>query len=376
MNTTAMPSDSTERPLVLITGSSGLIGSRLTSALNQRYRVVGLDVEQPVDDELETNWLNCDLTDARAIRATLSQVAGRYGDNFASVIHLAGYYDDSGKPNPLYRDLTVEGTRHLIQALQRFNVEQFVFSSSLLVMKPAEDHQPIRSDSPVDADWEYPRSKLAAENVILVERGDIPTVLLRIAGVYDEKCHALPIAQQIHRIYTKQLASYVFPGDQTNGQAFVHLNDLVACIECVIERRAELEPCVTFLVGEEDVMSYGELQEKLGLLIHGEVWPTLRIPKVVAKVGAWIKKKMATDEASAPVVQPWMVDLADQDYPIDIRRTRQLLGWEPKYKLRTTLAAIVAKLHNDPRGWYECNQLPVPSMVAQQKNDADRVHRS
>jgi hypothetical protein len=39
-----------EKPVVLVTGSSGLIGSRIVPALTERYRVVGFDVK-PLDDE-------------------------------------------------------------------------------------------------------------------------------------------------------------------------------------------------------------------------------------------------------------------------------------------------------------------------------------
>jgi hypothetical protein len=42
-----------------------------------------------------------------------------------------------------------------------------------------------------------------------------------------------------------------------------------------------------FLLAEPDVMSYEELQDQLGRLIHGREWPTIRIPKPVDKAGAW-----------------------------------------------------------------------------------------
>jgi nucleoside-diphosphate-sugar epimerase len=49
--------------------------------------------------------------------------------------------------------------------------------------------------------WDYPRSKIEAERVIREERGNIPAVILRIVGVYDDYGHTIPIAQQIARIY-------------------------------------------------------------------------------------------------------------------------------------------------------------------------------
>src|SRR5690606_34877252 len=145
-----------------------------------------------------------------------------------------------GEPSPLYQDLTVEGTRRLLQGLQNFTVEQFVFSSSLLVQASSEEGQPIRENSPLDAEWDYPKSKLEAEDVIQKEARAIPTVILLLAGVYDDVCHSIPISQQIARIYEKQLESYFVPGDLSCGQSFLHLDDLVSCFQATVERRINL----------------------------------------------------------------------------------------------------------------------------------------
>src|SRR5690606_18425788 len=97
----------------------------------------------------------------------------------------------------------------LLNALMSFDVEQFVFSSSILVMQPVEEEYEIISEkSPTEGNWDYPRSKLEAEQVLMNEHGNIPVVILRIAGVYDDACHSIPIAQQISRIYEKKLESY------------------------------------------------------------------------------------------------------------------------------------------------------------------------
>jgi nucleoside-diphosphate-sugar epimerase len=51
-------------------------------------------------------------------------------------------------------------------------------------------------DSPLAAAWDYPRSKLAAEQVLRDRHRDLPIVVLRIAGVYDDRCHSIPIAHE------------------------------------------------------------------------------------------------------------------------------------------------------------------------------------
>jgi nucleoside-diphosphate-sugar epimerase len=208
-----------------------------------------------------------------------------------------------------------------------------------------------------DQPWDYPRSKIEAEQLIRQERGQIPTVILRIAGVYDEDCHSISIAQHISRIYEKKFESYFFPGDSGHGQAFVHLDDLITCLQRVVELRRELNNEI-FLIAEPDVMSYAELQDQLGELIHHKEWPTIRIPKVMARAGAWAQEKIAGEEET--FIKPWMVDLADAHYPVAIGHARERLGWEPKHSLRETLPEMIGGLKQDPQKWYEMNGLSWP----------------
>jgi nucleoside-diphosphate-sugar epimerase len=349
-----------EIPVVLVTGSTGLIGSRLIQELSTNHEVVGLDVKPPAKTPPSVDFIQCDLTDDADTGRALARLEERHGKKIGSVIHLAAYYDFSGEPSPLYRKLTVEGTRRLLTGLTRFEVEQFVFSSTILMMEPAEDDQTINETSPVlepDETWDYPRSKMEAERLIRENRGAIPTVILRIAGVYDEYCHSIPLSQQISRIYEKKIEAYLFPGDAEHGQAFIHLNDLVSCFRRTVAVRRQLGPIEVFLIAEPEVMSYEELQDNIGLLIHGTEWPTIRIPKLVAKAGAWAQDVISS--TGETFIKPWMVDLADAHYPVEIERARKRLGWEPTSRLRYTLGEMIAHLKRDPKRWYQINGLNV-----------------
>ncbi len=358
-----------EKPMILVTGSAGLIGTRTLEALSSNYSVVGMDVKRPEKIVAETGFVECDLTKDESVVQALDTVRDTYGERLASVIHLAAYYDFSGEPSDMYRKLTVEGTFRLLKKLREFQTEQFVFSSSLLVMEPAEDeNEKITEFSPLEDDpWDYPRSKIEAEQLIRQERGQIPTVILRIAGVYDEDCHSISIAQHISRIYEKKFESYFFPGDSDHGQAFVHLDDLITCLQRVVELRRELNNEI-FLIAEPDVMSYAELQDQLGELIHHKEWPTIRIPKVMAKAGAWAQEKIAGEEET--FIKPWMVDLADAHYPVAIGHARERLGWDPKDRLRDTLPEMIRRLKQDPQRWYKTNGLSWPEDEKEESGDS------
>src|ERR1700730_2390932 len=107
-----------------------------------------------------------DLTSENAVKAAFERVRIAYGNRIASVVHLAAYYDLSGEPNPLYEQITVQGTKRLLQQLKGFQVEQLIFSSTMLVHAPTDPGRPINEDSPIDPRWPYPQSKVETEALI------------------------------------------------------------------------------------------------------------------------------------------------------------------------------------------------------------------
>ena len=349
------------KEIVIITGSSGLIGSAVVRRFAERFAVIGLDHEGPPHPPPAAECVCVDLTSDESVQAALKRVRTAYGDRIASVIHLAAYYDFSGEPSPLYETITVGGTERLLRGLQGFRVGQFVFSSTMLVHAPTEPGRPINEDWPQEPKWDYPKSKVKTEQLIREQHADIPVVLLRIAGVYNDRCHSIPLAHQIQRINERQLVSRVFPGDTSRGQAFVHLDDLVDVFSLLVERRVELPPELTLLIGEPKTLSYDAVQHALGRLIHGEEWQTKQIPKALAKAGAWLEDHMPFGEE--PFIKPWMIDLADDHYELDITRARTVLGWEPKRSLGETLPKMVSALKDDPVRWYRENKLEPPSWL-------------
>jgi hypothetical protein len=80
---------------------------------------------------------------------------------------------------------------------------------------------------------------------------------------------------------------------------------------------------------------------------------------VAAKIGAWVQDKLASDDEPS-FIKPWMVDLADQHYPVEIDRARAKLEWEPRHRLRHTLPEMIRRLKQAPARWYRENGLPPP----------------
>lgn len=351
----------TRKPdVVLVTGASGFIGSALVRHLAARYRVVALDRERPPEAPPVAESIDLDLGSDRSVQAALERVRQGYGARIASVIHLAAYFDLTGEPNPLYEEITVRGTERLLKALQELQVEQFVFASTLLVHAPTRPGTPIDEDSPLDPKLPYRASKIETEQLIREQHGDIPVVLLRPAGVYDNQGHAAFLAHQIARIFERKLNSRVYPGNLDTGQPFLHLDDLCDALRRLIERRKELPSELPLLLAETEAPSFSELQDRIGCALHGEPWKTRKIPEPVARLGATVENRILDDD---PFIRPWMVDIASDHYEVDISRARQLLDWKPKHSLRRTLPRIIEALQADPEAWYQSNKLN-PATIA------------
>ena len=172
------------------------------------------------------------------------------------------------------------------------------------------------------------------------------------------------MAQQMARIYERDFQSYFYSGIDAgragDGLPRGHGRRLPPRRR---PPRRRCRPRREILIGEPDAIGYDALQDELGRLIHGEEdWPTLRVPKPVAALGAWAQGKLepvvpdAIDQGEEPFIKPFMVVMADDHYALDIRRAHELLGWEPRHQLRDELPKMVAALKDDPVGWYEAQR--------------------
>jgi len=349
------------KPVVIITGCAGQVGSTLIKRLKKEYHIVGWDQPNTSCD------IEVDITNSASVEQAVAEQRKKYGKKVAAVVHLAAFFDFSGKESPLYDQVNVQGTRNLLKALQALEVERFIYSGTMLVHAPCQRGELISEEDPIDPRWAYPESKAKTEEIIRKHHGDIPYTILRLAGLYDEASGVPTLTHQIARIYEEDLKSYLYAGDEKAGQAFIHQEDMVDLFKRTIDRRTELPKDAAILAGEPEVMSYEALQETIGKLIHGdEHWQTISLPKPLAKAGAWAEEQTepaipdALDEGERPFIKPFMIEMASDHYALDIRKARTLLGWEPQHRIADHLPDLVKSLKKDPADWYDKNDILPP----------------
>ncbi len=350
----------TNRELVLITGAGGRIGRALADKLSDKYRVVGLDLPAVADAE---HIYGCDITDETSVARAISEIKETAGTQVAVVVHLAAYFDFSGKESPQYEAVNVEGTRNLLKGLAALDVDHFVYSGTMLVHEAGEPGERIDETAAINPGWAYPESKARTEQVIRDVAPDLhpgmSVLLLHLAGLYDDRTAVPTLSHQIARIYERDMKSHAYSGDLRAGQSVIHIDDMLDLFQRAIDRRDNIEGIETVLAGEPDAIGYDRLQTAIGKLIHGEVsWATLTVPPTFAKAAAAVQVAAeppipdAFDEGEKPFIKPFMIDLSSDHYALDISKARSLLNWEPKHSILEGLEALVSNLKADPSRWY------------------------
>lgn len=342
-----------EKKIIIVTGAGGRIGTNVVRTLGVEYHIIGFDLQSAIHASKNEKLFPIDLGSDESVHQAFMHIRRSYGNKIASVIHLAAHYSFSDQNYDNYEKITVRGTERLLKELTTFEVEQFIFSSTMLVHAPCKRNEKINEQWPVAAKWAYPRSKICAEKIIHEVRGKIPTVILRIAGIYDDKCHSIPISNQIKRIYEKQLQAHLFAGDIQSGASFLHMDDLVAALSLCVQQRHALPSELVVILGEPTTLSYDQLQREISRLLFGKEIKTFSIPKPLAKIGSFVENHLPF--MPTPFIKPWMIDLADDNYTLDTTLAKQHLGWEAKHSLQSTLPKMIEALKKDPQHWYQTN---------------------
>jgi UDP-glucose 4-epimerase len=143
---------------VLVTGSSGLIGSELVKQLNKREDVYinGLDTKKDDYEHSRFKFFKSDITNIDSMSSTFKDID--------IVIHLASIIGVSNtERNPLKTIKNIIlGTKNCLELSRKFNVKKFSYGSSSEVYGESNSKS-ISESLPVSPKSVYASSKLSAE---------------------------------------------------------------------------------------------------------------------------------------------------------------------------------------------------------------------
>lgn len=280
--------------MLLLTGSSGYIGSRLANRLNERgHSVFGVDRKQ-YNGNFFSDTTTGDLLEPSTLERT--------NLNVDCICHLAAAKGDWGiSEEEYYRD-NLEATRAIIEAGKDAGVKDWVFYSTVSTLGP--HHAPVDEGADFNAINSYGASKADAEKLfhqLASEDPEARVLIIRPSVVYGP---GNPPSTNIYRlvdaIYNRRFAM-VGPGDAIKSTSYIE--NLLAATIFLMER---MERGVqTYIYVDEPALTTGTLVERIYKLL-GRSPPSWHIPLSVAT-------PIAT-------VSDWTADLTGIDLPITAAR--------------------------------------------------------
>jgi nucleoside-diphosphate-sugar epimerase len=346
------------RPTVIITGGAGLLGTAVREKLRLDYELWSVDENEMVPlafgEEIETCF-RFDLGDpTQALRWW--ELCEPAKSRLAGIIHLAAYYDFTNLPNTKYQALEV----FLKKLLVDFGREcpprsKFLFSSSMAALAPVSPGTKIQNYGRKLGAWQYPISKIRAENILDHSEIFQPIVQLVLAGVYTDFCELVPLFQTIKLVQSRSPEKYFYPADPARGLTYVHVDEVVEAFRCALVMK--LGRRVRLLIGQPNPVTYQKIHETIAENFYGRKIPLIAIPKWMAKWGAAVICLIFKCLGIRHFIQPWMIPFAGEHFEFDLSETKTVLGWSPTRYLAEDLKAILEKAKNEPVEWERKNNL-------------------
>lgn len=169
--------------MILITGATGFIGSRMAQRLHEQGKQVRLlgRLSNAVERNRATTLQALGLP-VREVDVTEDELASHV-EGVDLVIHLAAAQHEANQPESYFEKVNVQGTRRLLEASIAAKVRRFVYGSTIGVYGQALDGE-IDENSRVAPDNHYGRSKLAAEQLVRSHGDRIEVAIARISETY------------------------------------------------------------------------------------------------------------------------------------------------------------------------------------------------
>ncbi len=311
---------------VLITGAAGFLGSHTAEAFARR----GDEVIPLVRATSRTDFLESLQLKPRPValhdRTGLAQALR----GVEVVVHTAAKVENFGRWEE-FAEITVAGTRHVLQAAIAAGVRQFIHISSRGVYeRPRQPGEPYDEATPYGQPYQwsyYARAKIEAEQIVRDARqwGRISTTIFRPTWVYGPRDVNI-FARLVEALRAGRLK---FIGDGPNRMNLVYVTDAVRAIE-LAAANSRAHDQIYNLAADELSPTQREFVERLGALLDLPL-PASRNSYAAAHRLGFLSEcaAHATGYRVCPPVSRLSVLLLGGNRHFVNRKLREELGWQP-----------------------------------------------
>lgn len=209
---------------IVVIGSNGFVGSACARILGQQHEITGADIAQSD----RSNYFH--IRDSNSFDELFAKTQFDCCINASGSANVGFSFQNPDKDY----ELNVSNVRLMLEAIEEHqsNCKFINFSSAAVYGNP--DSLPIGESARLSPLSPYGKHKLLSEQLLKEFAEQVPSVSLRVFSAYGPKLHK----QLFWDIYQKFLKSesVVLFGTGTESRDFIYIDDLVAAINCVIEK--------------------------------------------------------------------------------------------------------------------------------------------
>jgi nucleoside-diphosphate-sugar epimerase len=347
-------------PALVITGSSGFVGRHLIDALKEDHRIYGLARRSQARSGAPVHpnvvWYQVDIADRRTLDQVFRDIQARGGAD--TVIHLAAHYDFTGEEHPEYERTNVTGTRNVLDACRAMGIRQFLFSSSTAACAFPRPGEALTENSPPDGEHIYARTKRIGEGMLAEYAGDFHSVIVRYAALFSDWCEYPPLFMFINTWVSSAWNARMLGGKGNSAIPYLHVRELPGFFLNVLDRIAELPQGQVLIASPDGAVSHRELYAAVTHDFFGTRREPVLMPRALCGPGMQVLDVVGRLQGERPFERPWMARYIDQRLTIDSRRTRRLIGWEPRPRLEILrrMPFLIENLKTDPIEWNRRNR--------------------
>jgi nucleoside-diphosphate-sugar epimerase len=149
---------------ILITGSSGQLGSELTAALCQKYgeeNIIAADIHEPSEKDTYLFFEKIDVID----KNVLADIVRKY--KITQIYHLAAILSATGEKHPgLAWRVNIDGLMNVLDVSRDLQVKKVYWPSSIAVFGPQTPKEKTPQHTVTDPNTVYGISKLTGERLV------------------------------------------------------------------------------------------------------------------------------------------------------------------------------------------------------------------
>lgn len=303
---------------ILVTGGTGLLGSRLIPFLAAEHQVFAL-----TRSALSREKVEC--LGARPVDGDLESSVPLALPALDAVVHAAALFRFSGPPEPIFRT-NVDGTAKLLAAAERVGAAHFIHISAAGVIMDESGSRVRYADESAPIYTRhfsaYLASKAQAEQLVLAaDKSTFRTIALRPPALWGP---GDPFSHEIPRVIRSGQFVFIDRGDYAFSTC--HVDNVVEAVQCALERGGGGR---AYFISDQQIQTFREFVASIASVQGLSVEESRSMPYWLASIAGrlidaiWAIRRRNDD----PPLSRSMVRMIGREFSVSDIAARRELGY-------------------------------------------------